>query len=63
MAKQKAYRELQADLDKVLDQLQSAELDIDKALELHKQGQELIKQLEDYLQTAKNTVEHLKKNV
>lgn len=61
MVQKKSYRELQTQLDTVLDHLQSAELDIDKALELYKQGQNLIKQLEDYLQTAKNTVEELKK--
>lgn len=60
MAK-KTYRELQTELDKVLDQLQSAELDIDKALELYKAGQELIEQLEDYLKNAKNEIETLKK--
>lgn len=57
----KSYRDLQTELDKVLDELQSAELDIDKALGLYKEGQGLIKQLEEYLQTAKNEIEHLKK--
>ncbi len=52
---------MQAELDAVLAQLQSAELDIDKALDLYKQGQKSIKELEDYLQTAKNEIEHLKK--
>jgi len=61
MTSKKSYRELQLELDEVLLQLQSAELDIDKALELYKQGQNLIKKLEDYLQTAKNEIEHLKK--
>lgn len=61
MAKPKSYRDLQTELDNVLEQLQSAELDIDKALELYKHGRDLIKQLEDYLQTAKNEIEHLKK--
>ncbi len=57
----KTYRELQTELDDVLSQLQSAELDIDKALELYKTGQKLIEQLEDYLQNAKNEIEQLKK--
>ena len=61
MAKQKSYRELQAELDDVLEQLQSSELDIDKALELYRKGQASISQLEKYLQTAKNEIEHLKK--
>ncbi len=61
MATQKTYRELQDQLDAVLHELQAAELDIDKALELHKQGEGLLKELEDYLKTAKNRVEELKK--
>lgn len=61
MTAKKSYRELQAELDKVLDELQSSELDIDKALDLYKQGQKLIAELEKYLKTAKNEIEQLKK--
>lgn len=61
MVTKKSYRELQAKLDEVLEELQSAELDIDKALELYKKGQELVSSLEDYLQNAKNEIERLKK--
>lgn len=57
----KTYKDLQTDLDDVLGELQSAELDIDKALDLYKKGQKLIEQLEDYLKNAKNDIEHLKK--
>lgn len=55
------YNELQAELAGVLAQLQSSELDIDKALELYKKGEGLIKQLEDYLKNVKNEIVHLKK--
>lgn len=58
----KTYKHLQAALDDVLSQLQSAELDIDNALELYKQGQKLIKELEAYLKTAKNEIDRLDKN-
>lgn len=61
MASKKSYRELQTELDNILTELQSSELDIDKALVLYKKGLGSIKQLEDYLQTAKNEIEHLKK--
>lgn len=61
MATKKSYRELQGELDEVLAELQSAELDIDKALELYAKGQKLIEQLEDYLQHAKNEITELKK--
>lgn len=61
MSAKKSYREHQAELDQVINQLQTAELDIDKALELYKQGEKLVKELENYLKTAKNEIEHLKK--
>lgn len=60
MAK-KTYRELQGELDEVLAQLQSADLDIDKALELHGKGQTLVTELEAYLETAKNRITEIKK--
>lgn len=60
MAAKKLYVELQGELDEVLDQLQSSDLDIDKALELYKRGQKLVTQLETHLKTAKNEIEHLK---
>lgn len=58
--KQKSYKELQDELDAVLAELRSSELDIDKALDLYKQGQKLISELEDYLSHAKNEIEQLK---
>lgn len=60
MVKKKSYSELQAQLDEVLVQLQSGELDIDAALRLHKQGEQLVTELEAYLAEAKNEIEHLK---
>ena len=56
-----SYRGLQAELDVVLAELQSAELDIDTALDLYKQGQKLVEQLETYLKNAKNEIIRLKK--
>lgn len=58
--KTKSYRDLQTELDNVLSELQSAELDIDRALTLYKQGQSLITELEAYLTNAKNEIEQLK---
>lgn len=60
MADKKTYRELQSELDSVLVELQSSELDIDKALDLYKQGQKLLALLETHLKNAKNEIEHLK---
>lgn len=58
----KSYKQLQTELDDLLEQLQSAELDIDKALILHKEGEKLVAELEAYLADAKNEITHLKKS-
>lgn len=59
--KHKTYQQLQTELDDVLAELQSVDLDIDKALKLHKQGQKLLVELENYLKTAENQIKELKK--
>ena len=56
-----SYRQLQAQLDAVLAELESPSLDIDQALELYKQGQKLVEQLEKHLRTAHNEIIQLKK--
>lgn len=45
----KSYQELKNELEAVLEQLQHEDTDIDEAVELHKKGQDLVKQLEAYL--------------
>lgn len=45
----KAYQELKDELEAVLAQLQHEDTDIDEAVELHKKGQKILKQLEEYL--------------
>ena len=59
MTKQVKYRQLKEELDIVISKLQSEGIDIEEALELYKQGQVLIKELETYLSTAENTVKEL----
>lgn len=61
MTTKKSYAQLQEELEDTLLKLQSGELDIDKALLLHKQGEKLVGELEAYLKDAKNEIEHLKK--
>lgn len=61
MDAKKTYKQLQDELDALLEQFQSVELDIDKALILHREGELLVKQLEEYLADAKNEIVHLKK--
>ncbi len=54
------YERLKNELDNILAELQSDDLDIDQALKHYERGLELIKQLEKYLDTAENTVHELK---
>lgn len=54
------YGKLRSELDAILDELQSGDLDIDRALERYGRGLELIGQLEKYLADAQNTVRELK---
>lgn len=60
MTSKKTYSQLQTELDEILVELQTAELDIDKAINLYKKGEAVITELEKQLQTAKNTIKHLK---
>jgi exodeoxyribonuclease VII small subunit len=60
MAKADSYRQLKEELDEVVIKLQGDDLDVEEALELYKKGQQLIKQLETYLETAENSVKELK---
>jgi exodeoxyribonuclease VII small subunit len=60
MSKQKSYKELKAELDKVVSQMQQEDVDIDLVIELYKKGQALIKELENYLKNAENTVKAIK---
>jgi exodeoxyribonuclease VII small subunit len=54
--KDQSYQELKEQLDSILSQLQHEDTDIDKAVELHKNGQQILKELETYLgEVIKNT--------
>jgi exodeoxyribonuclease VII small subunit len=54
------YQALKAELETVMAQLQSEDLDVDEALRLYERGLELVQQLDMYLKTAENTVQELK---
>lgn len=58
--KAKGYKELRAELDRVVAELQQDDIDVDRAMECYEQGQELIKQLEAYLKSAENKVTKIK---
>ena len=50
------YRKLSDELDTILEQIQSADLDIDEAVKHYERGLAIVKQLETYLKTAENRV-------
>lgn len=54
------YTQIRDELDEVLDQLQSVDTDVDKALDLHTKGTELVNELRRYLENAKNEVKKFK---
>ena len=53
------YRELNDQLEAMLSELQSPDVDIDRALVLYEKGQQLVKKLGDYLAAAENTITKL----
>jgi exodeoxyribonuclease VII small subunit len=56
------YRELNDELDNIMLELQSGELDIDLAVEKYERGMQILKKLETYLTTAENKVKLIKNN-
>lgn len=54
------YKTLSNELDQILEQLESTDLDIEEALSKYQRGMEIVEQLEDYLKTAENKVTKLK---
>jgi exodeoxyribonuclease VII small subunit len=59
MTKAKSTAQLQTELDELLNWFESGDIDIDQAVDKYKQGLELIKEIEDRLKTAENTVKKL----
>lgn len=60
MTKTIDYAALQSELDTIIAAMQREDADIDASLRDYARGLVIIKQLEDYLQTAENTVTELK---
>lgn len=56
MTTKPTYQQLSHDLDMILTQLQSGDLDIDEALVAYDKGQKIITQLQTHLDAAENKV-------
>ena len=54
------YATLSKELDDILDQMQSEDLQVDQAVKLYERGAEITKQLEAYLKSAENTISAVK---
>ena len=61
MTKANNYLDLKQELDNVLLELQREDIDVDQAINLYKQGTELVAKLEKHLKQAKNEIIELKK--
>lgn len=62
MTKDLNYRQLNQQLEEILDQLQGSDLDIDEAIKKYEQGMAIVKDLEKYLKEAENKVTKVKKS-
>lgn len=60
MPKEINYRQLNQQLEEILDKLQSGDLDIDEAIKQYEQGMAIVKQIQDYLKQAENKVTKVK---
>ncbi|HYF96700.1 MAG TPA: exodeoxyribonuclease VII small subunit [Patescibacteria group bacterium] len=60
MTKGKTYAELKEELEAILMQLESNTDDIDKAIEQYKKGQEILAEIEKYLEKTKAKIDTLK---
>lgn len=60
MSSQTTFNELSQQLDEILSKLQSPDVDVDEALELHQRGQKLVKQMSERLNKAEAKISRLK---
>jgi exodeoxyribonuclease VII small subunit len=54
------YKKLSAELDELLETLQTADLDVDEAVKAYERGMAIAKQLETYLKQAENKIARVK---
>lgn len=56
----KTYAAMMAELQTILSEMQSGDLDVDQTIARYEQGQALITELQTYLAQAKNMITHRK---
>ncbi len=58
--KQVSYRELNAELEQILADLQADGIEVDQAIKQYERGVEIVKQLETHLAEAENKITQVK---
>lgn len=61
MTKKATYSALRKELDDIMARLQDTSMDIDEATKLHERANEIIDQLETYLEKAEHDIKKLEK--
>lgn len=56
------YKKLSAELDSILEELQTADIDVDESMRLYQRGMTVARELEKYVQTAENKITKLKQS-
>lgn len=60
MTKNDSYQEMNQELETIVEELQSDDVDVDTALKLYERGQKVIEALEARLADAENKISELK---
>jgi exodeoxyribonuclease VII small subunit len=55
-----SYKSKKLQLDKILAELQSVDVDLDTSIKKYKKGLKLINEIENYLKKSKNTITEIK---
>jgi exodeoxyribonuclease VII small subunit len=56
MNEPKDYRKLSSELDTILENLQSSDLDVDQIITEYQKGIDIVERLEEYLKSAQNKI-------
>lgn len=61
MSTKKSYADLKAQLDTVIDRIQSDQISIDEAVAAYEEGTKLVEELQAYLKESENKIKKLQK--
>ena len=62
MANDKTYRQLNDELAEIMAWFESEQVDLDVAVQKYEHAMKLLKQMQDYLQTAENKIKKISAN-